>query len=170
MSRKFVKRLGAGVCFVGVAENAGPAKVANVIDDFGGTRPRVGEISAMEHQIGRCLAEVGEHCIESGSIAVYIGDDCNAHMLADMDHAWTVNATEFKAKCLQLLTEIEKSGNVITIIRRGRPVAVLSPARGNVCKSPADTWTGKMKIAGDIVNTDCSALWDALRPQRKARR
>jgi prevent-host-death family protein len=40
-----------------------------------------------------------------------------------------VSATEFKAKCLALLDEIEQSGGPITITRRGRPVAVLGPAK-----------------------------------------
>jgi prevent-host-death family protein len=40
-----------------------------------------------------------------------------------------VSATEFKAKCLALLDEIEQRGGPITITRRGRPVAVLGPAK-----------------------------------------
>ena len=43
--------------------------------------------------------------------------------------AQVVTATEFKAKCLSLLDEIEQRGTAITVTRRGRPVAVLGPRR-----------------------------------------
>ena len=61
--------------------------------------------------------------------------------------------TEFKAKCLACLTEIEQSGEQITITKRGRPVAVLGPAKRAPFKSPANSWAHKGKIVGDIVNT-----------------
>src|SRR5712671_2158201 len=40
-----------------------------------------------------------------------------------------VSATEFKARCLALLDQTEQHGETITITRRGRPVAVLGPAK-----------------------------------------
>ena len=40
-----------------------------------------------------------------------------------------VGATEFKAKCLALLDEVEERGETLTITRRGKPIAVLSPAK-----------------------------------------
>lgn len=36
-----------------------------------------------------------------------------------------VSATEFKAKCLSLIDQVEASGDSITITKRGRPVARL---------------------------------------------
>ena len=36
-----------------------------------------------------------------------------------------VNATEFKAKCSAFLDQVEQNGEPITILRRGRPVAVV---------------------------------------------
>lgn len=38
-----------------------------------------------------------------------------------------VTATAFKAKCLRLIRAMENDGQPITITRRGKPVAVLSP-------------------------------------------
>lgn len=73
-----------------------------------------------------------------------------------------VSATEFKAKCLGLLDEIEEGGEPITITRRGRPVAVLGPAKKKAFKSPANMWAGKIRIVGDIVNGDPD-LWDVAR-------
>lgn len=74
-----------------------------------------------------------------------------------------MSASEFKAKCLACLSEIERFGQSITITRRGRPVAVLGPAKRSILKSPRDSWAGKMRIVGDIVNLDTSALWGVVR-------
>ena len=38
-----------------------------------------------------------------------------------------VSAAEFKAKCLRIIQEMGSDGCPVTITRRGRPVAVLSP-------------------------------------------
>ena len=41
----------------------------------------------------------------------------------------TVGAAEFKAKCLNLIDQMAKDDESIVITKRGKPVAVLSPAR-----------------------------------------
>jgi prevent-host-death family protein len=74
-----------------------------------------------------------------------------------------VSATEFKAKCLAFLDEIEERGGPITITRRGKPVAILGPARKSAWKSPRNKLAGKARIVGDIVNADTSALWEVAR-------
>jgi prevent-host-death family protein len=74
----------------------------------------------------------------------------------------TVSATEFKAKCLAYLDEIEQHGGPITITRRGRPVAVLGRAKRAAWKSPRNSWAGKVRIVGDIVNVDMSSLWEVV--------
>jgi len=75
-----------------------------------------------------------------------------------------VSATEFKAKCLACLGEIEKSGDPITITRRGRPVAVLGPVKRTAWKSPRNSWARRARITGDIVNLDTSADWEVAGP------
>jgi prevent-host-death family protein len=65
-----------------------------------------------------------------------------------------IGATEFKAK---------EQGGTITVTKRGRPVATISPAKKQVWKSPKGILCGHVKITGDIVNFDTSELWDALR-------
>lgn len=74
-----------------------------------------------------------------------------------------VDATEFKAKCLTYLDEMDRQGATITITKCGRPVAVLSPAPKLAWKPPRDTWTGRASIEGDIVDTNLAGLWDAAR-------
>ncbi|MBV8847493.1 MAG: type II toxin-antitoxin system Phd/YefM family antitoxin [Bryobacterales bacterium] len=74
----------------------------------------------------------------------------------------TVSATEFKAKCLGLLDEVQQSGDTITVTKRGHPVAVVKPAPKKY-KSLRNRWAGKIQILGDIVNFDTSHLWEALK-------
>ena len=74
-----------------------------------------------------------------------------------------LSASEFKATCLACLREIEQSGEAITVTRRGRPVAVLGPAKQPIRKSPANSWAHKGKIVGDIVNT--AIVWEVAGPE-----
>ena len=74
-----------------------------------------------------------------------------------------IAATEFKAKCLALLDEIDEEGGTITVTKRGRPVATISRAKKQVFRSPAGILAGKGKIIGDIVNFETTDLWEALR-------
>ena len=41
----------------------------------------------------------------------------------------TIKASEFKARCLQLMDEVAETGEEIVITRRGRPVSRLVPCR-----------------------------------------
>jgi prevent-host-death family protein len=72
-----------------------------------------------------------------------------------------VTATEFKAKCLAYLNEIEQ-GSRITVTRRGRPVAVVSPPQRRGWKSPGNSWARKGRIVGNIIDPDTN-LWEAAR-------
>lgn len=74
----------------------------------------------------------------------------------------TVNATEFKAKCLAFLDQADKGGS-ITVTKRGRAVATLQPVKSRAWKSPAGVWSDTVEITGDIVTHDTTPLWDALR-------
>lgn len=74
-----------------------------------------------------------------------------------------VNITEFKAKCLALVDEIGRQGGTITITKRGRPLATVGPAQKRSWKSPEGAWTGKVTIAGDLVEPTTD-VWEVLRP------
>jgi prevent-host-death family protein len=50
-----------------------------------------------------------------------------------------MSATEFKAKCLSVLDEVERSGNTVTVNKRGRPVATVQRApKVHDLRDPAD--------------------------------
>jgi prevent-host-death family protein len=72
--------------------------------------------------------------------------------------------SEFKAKCLALLDQVQKTKKPIRVTRFGKPVAVVVPF------SPASPsgWMGSLKdsieILGDIVSpANEESDWEALR-------
>lgn len=80
-----------------------------------------------------------------------------------------VAVTEFKAKCLSLLNDVGARGTTITITKRGRPLATVKPARNTAWKSPEGAWAGKVILAGDLIETDTSELWEVARRDSGAR-
>ena len=62
----------------------------------------------------------------------------------------TLPVSEFKAKCLQLLTDVETKGNRIVITKRGRPVARVERVEASKPRLRG-LWKGKASIKGDIV-------------------
>ena len=74
-----------------------------------------------------------------------------------------VSATEFKAKCLSLIDEVDAQGGTITITKRGRPVANLGPARKQRRRTSENALAGKVNIPDEILMADTSHLWDCLR-------
>jgi prevent-host-death family protein len=80
----------------------------------------------------------------------------------------TVSVTEFKAQCLSLLDDVAERGGAITITKRGRPLAQVSPVNQSAWKSPEGMWIGKVTLA-DGWDADTSGLWDVVLPRRGAR-
>ncbi len=66
-------------------------------------------------------------------------------------HMRTFRASEFKAKCLSILDEVARTGESVTILKRGRPVARLMPPLTVEAKHPQLTLKGTFEILGDIV-------------------
>jgi prevent-host-death family protein len=76
-----------------------------------------------------------------------------------------VSATEFKAKCLALLDEIDRKGGTLTVTKRGRPVATVAPAKRRPWKSSEGAWVGKVHIPDEVLMADTSDLWEVLREE-----
>ncbi len=74
-----------------------------------------------------------------------------------------VSATDFKAKCLSLMDEIDATGGSVTITKRGKPIAVLQCVQKKARKSLAGHLAGKVKIVGDIVNVSFAEDWESVR-------
>lgn len=75
-----------------------------------------------------------------------------------------VSATEFKAKCLALLDEVDRGSIALTVTKRGRPVAVVGPPpKRKRVKSLADSWANRGEIVGDIINMGWE--WDVMKEE-----
>ena len=72
-----------------------------------------------------------------------------------------IKASEFKAKCLALMDEVERTGETLVITKKGKPVAKLVPHRKRK-KSAFGIWEGRVFITGDIMSP-IDVEWDALK-------
>jgi prevent-host-death family protein len=76
----------------------------------------------------------------------------------------TVPISKFKATCLRLLDDVNKTGRPLLVTRNGEPIALISPPP----PSPkSDTWIGSMRdeleITGDVVSpTSDEKEWEVL--------
>lgn len=72
-----------------------------------------------------------------------------------------IAAGVFKAKCLRLLDEVQRTRKEIVVTKRGKPVARVVPV-----SNPDTQWFGRMKgtlkICGDIISP-IDEVWDADR-------
>lgn len=60
--------------------------------------------------------------------------------------------SEFKAKCLSLLDEVNKTKKPIRILKRGKPLAEIVPPTPARKRRQLGTLVGKGAILGDIVS------------------
>ena len=77
----------------------------------------------------------------------------------------SINASEFKAKCLALFDEIAEKGTSYLVLKRGKPVARVVPA---VCEDEhaQDALQGSVEILGDIVSPIVpESDWEALQEE-----
>lgn len=73
----------------------------------------------------------------------------------------SIQASEFKAKCLALMDEVARTGNPLLITKNGKPVAELQPHRRPRVKSPFGT-DKRGKTLGDIISPVGTELWNML--------
>lgn len=71
----------------------------------------------------------------------------------------TISAAEFKARCLELMDSVAKTGASVTVTKRGKPVAVLAPVR-SPRRSARGFMKGRGEILGDII-APIDVAWDA---------
>lgn len=73
----------------------------------------------------------------------------------------TIKASEFKAKCLKLMDEVNETGEILTITKNGKPVAELRPAIRKR-KSLFGLHKGLIEIHGDLDEAP-PMEWEMLR-------
>ncbi|MPZ45883.1 MAG: type II toxin-antitoxin system prevent-host-death family antitoxin [Betaproteobacteria bacterium] len=75
----------------------------------------------------------------------------------------TIQASEFKAKCLALMDQVARTGETILVTKNGKPVAELRPHRPPRIKSPLGLHKGQSVILGDVIESLDTGLWKALK-------
>ena len=63
----------------------------------------------------------------------------------------TINASEFKAKCLAILDEVAETGEVLTILKHGQPVAQLVPPVPRSTGFPQEALGETVEFLGNVV-------------------
>ena len=72
--------------------------------------------------------------------------------------------SEFKAKCLAILDQVQKTKHPVRITRRGKPVAEVVPPSPAQPKIVFGFMKGKMEIVGDILSpANDPDDWEVLR-------
>jgi prevent-host-death family protein len=72
----------------------------------------------------------------------------------------TIKASEFKAKCLQLMDEVAETGESLVITKNGKPISRLVPYR----QKPGTLYgalKGTITIESDIV-APIDVMWEAM--------
>lgn len=64
----------------------------------------------------------------------------------------TIQASEFKAKCLALMDTVSVTGEPLLITKNGKPVAELHPPRNARPRSPFGLHIGTIEIKGNIIS------------------
>jgi prevent-host-death family protein len=72
-----------------------------------------------------------------------------------------IKASEFKAKCLAVLDEVERTRQSVVITKRGKPVAELVPHKIRT-RSARGILKGRLEILGDIISP-IDVEWEALK-------
>jgi prevent-host-death family protein len=72
------------------------------------------------------------------------------------------SASEFKAKCLAILDQVNSTREAVTILKRGKPVAQLVPPIQQDSGYPQDDLLGSARILGDITTPALPAeTWES---------
>jgi prevent-host-death family protein len=71
----------------------------------------------------------------------------------------TVLISEFKAKCIGLLKNVQKTKEPILVTLRGEPIARVEPVVEPKKRVRLGTLKGWMEIEGDIVHSDMEKDW-----------
>lgn len=74
----------------------------------------------------------------------------------------TIKASEFKAKCLAVIDEVERTRQPVVITKRGKPVADVVPHKPEKKRELFGLFKGRMEILGDIISP-IDVEWEALK-------
>lgn len=62
-----------------------------------------------------------------------------------------ISVTDFKHRCLEVIRDVEKSGQPVAITRRGKVVARLAPSSGAVVGDARKPWERLRELGGQLL-------------------
>ncbi|MGH9339872.1 MAG: type II toxin-antitoxin system Phd/YefM family antitoxin [Acidobacteriota bacterium] len=74
----------------------------------------------------------------------------------------TMVISEFKAKCIAVLREAQRTGEPVIITRRGRPLVRIEPILEGGPERQLGALRGRMKIKDDVVRVDTTEDWEMV--------
>ena len=74
----------------------------------------------------------------------------------------TVIISEFKAKCISILKEAQRTRKPVIITRRGKPVARIEPIVEDAPRRQLGALRGRMQVTADIVHVGGEDEWEML--------
>lgn len=75
-----------------------------------------------------------------------------------------IGAAEFKAHCLRILDEVQRSGESVTVTKRGRPVAEVKPVEARERRSIIGAMKGTVRKYDRPFEPACDPEeWNAVR-------
>jgi antitoxin (DNA-binding transcriptional repressor) of toxin-antitoxin stability system len=77
-----------------------------------------------------------------------------------------IDASEFEARCRQLIDEVDATGETLTVTKDGKPVVEVRPAVRSAMRERKSLWglhAGQGEILGDIIGPVFEDDWEALR-------
>lgn len=72
-----------------------------------------------------------------------------------------IGAAEFKAHCLRILDEVGRTGKTVTVTKRGRPIAEVTPVKAAERRSVIGSMQGSVIRIGDIISPAYEQRWNA---------
>ena len=75
----------------------------------------------------------------------------------------TMLVSTFKARCIAVLKEVQRSGEPVVVTLRGRPMARVEAMPASPQGKQLGTLKGNMRIRRDLVRADTTADWEMLR-------
>ena len=75
----------------------------------------------------------------------------------------TMLVSDFKAKCIGVIKEVQRSGEPVVVTLRGRPMVRVEPFVNGAQRKQLGTLKGNMRIRRDLVRSDTTADWEMLK-------
>jgi antitoxin (DNA-binding transcriptional repressor) of toxin-antitoxin stability system len=75
----------------------------------------------------------------------------------------TILISDFKARCIAVLKEVERSGEPIVVTLRGRPLARVEAFVDEAQGKRLGALKGHMKLRKDLVHIDTTTDWEMLK-------